>query len=496
MTDTTAPAGKTDVETPESAGDQGAVTGGAFGKKGLGWALFEWARNPYYNVIVIYVFASYFSTVLVGDGVRGQALMGMTIGIAGVIMAIGAPIIGVLVDKGGGKKGFIAVAFIAIIACTLGMWWMKPGVPNVVPMAMALMVVGYSLYTVLEILHNSMLPGAGDSKALPMVSGLGLALGNLAGVVMLVILIVANEQSDWVKSIPGGVGSLSGLAVAIWMSIFVIPFFLMMPDHKGSLGSWSLAIKETFSRESFKVRGSIPVLSFLASLIINPAIFVREKFKAYPNVMRYLLARMIYADGTAVLFTMAGVYVAGVLKYSATEIMVYGIAGSLFGALGGFLGAKLDRWIGPKRALIIELSLIVVFLILQVSITSDSLLFGLIDGSQIVWSGPLFQTLSKMTYVLMVIPGAIIIVAAISSSRYMLVHIAPPERIGEFYGFYSMAGSVTVWIAPMVVAYVTMVTNSQRAGMAAISLLFIVGIAILFTVKSDKTPEHMKTPAS
>jgi UMF1 family MFS transporter len=297
-----------------------------------------------------------------------------------------------------------------------------------------------------------MLPGAAESKALPMVSGLGLAFGNFAGVLVLVLLIVANEQSEWVKSIPGGVGSLSGLVVAIWMVIFIIPFFILMPEHKGSMGKWSTAFQHTFSRETFQVRGNAPVLSFLVSLIINPFIFVRDKFIEFPNVMRYLLARMIYADGTAVLFAMAGVYVAGVLKFSATEIMLYGITGSLFGAMGGFLGARLDRWLGPKRALIIELSIIIGFLILQVSITDTSLLFGLIDGTPIVWDGPVFQTLSKMTYELLVIPAAIIIVAAISSSRYMLVHISPPDRIGEFYGFYSMAGSVTVWIAPIVVA--------------------------------------------
>lgn len=486
----------TSVDDPgDRAVISGQITGGAFSRKGIGWAIFEWARNPYYNVIVIYVFAAYFSTVLVGDGVKGQALIGITIGIAGGIMAIVAPLIGILVDKGGGKKVFIAVAFFALAACAFGLWWMKPGVPNVVPIAMTLMVVGYSLYTVLEILHNSMLPGAAKPKALPMVSGLGLALGNFAGVLVLIFLIVANEKSDWVKSLPGGVGSLSGLVVAVWMSIFIIPFFVMMPEHKGSMGKWTTAIQHTFSRETFKVWGNIPVLSFLASLFINPAVFVYRKFKEFPNVMRYLLARMIYADGMAVLFAMAGVYVAGVMKFSTTEVMIYGLTGSLFGALGGFLGAKLDAWIGPKRALIIELSLIICFLILQVSITDQSLLFGLIDGTQIVWDGPFFQTLSKMTYELMVIPGAIIIVAAISSSRYMLVHISPPDRIGEFYGFYSMAGSVTVWIAPIIVAFVTTITHSQRAGMAAISLLFFAGIAILLTVKADKTPEYMKTPA-
>ena len=31
--------------------------GGAFGRTGFAWAIFEWARNPYYILIVIYIFA-------------------------------------------------------------------------------------------------------------------------------------------------------------------------------------------------------------------------------------------------------------------------------------------------------------------------------------------------------------------------------------------------------------------------------------------------------
>ena len=47
------------------------TTGGAFDIKGLAWAIFEWARNPYYNVIVIYVFTPYFAKEVVGGGAAG-----------------------------------------------------------------------------------------------------------------------------------------------------------------------------------------------------------------------------------------------------------------------------------------------------------------------------------------------------------------------------------------------------------------------------------------
>ncbi|NQY14504.1 MAG: hypothetical protein HRT81_11675 [Henriciella sp.] len=75
-----------------------AVTGKALGIKGIAWAIFEWARNPYYNIIVIYVFTPYFADQVVGGGAAGQTVVANTIATAGLIMAVLAPILGVIVD--------------------------------------------------------------------------------------------------------------------------------------------------------------------------------------------------------------------------------------------------------------------------------------------------------------------------------------------------------------------------------------------------------------
>ncbi len=474
-----------------------AATGEALGIKGLAWAIFEWARNPYYNVIVIYVFTPYFAREIVGGGPEGQTVVATTIATAGLIMAVLAPMLGVIVDKGGRKKLFIFAILLIMGLCSAGLGFIRPGVPGVVPLGMILLATAYCCYTVSELLHNALLPSAGSPKALPMISGMGLAMGNTAGVVMLVGLIAAGYLSPWVQAQPGGVGSLSGPIVAVWLGLFIIPFFLFMPDNVGSLGSWRKGAVQTFTPPNFKLWGSIPGLNYFWSGPINAWLFVVQKFKESPNVMKFLLARMIYADGLAVLFTLGGVYVAGVLGWSFTEVMVFGIVGSLIGALGGLVGGWLDGVLGPKRALIVELTAILVVLLLQLSITKDALLFGLVPSGHDVWDGfgtGLFTSLTDLVYFLLIVPSAISIVACISSSRYMLVHISPPERIGEFFGFYAMAASVTVWIGPLVVGIMTAAFNDQRIGFSGVGLLFLVGLmGIAFFVEADKTPEHLKT---
>ncbi|MDJ0920231.1 MAG: MFS transporter [Henriciella sp.] len=472
------------------------ATGGAFGIKGVAWAIFEWARNPYYNVIVIYVFTPYFAGDVVGGGAAGQTVVANTIAAAGLTMAILAPVLGVIVDKGGRKKLFIFAVLLLMGLCSFGLGFVLPDTPGAVALGMILLATAYCCYTISELLHNALLPAAGAPKSLPMISGLGLAFGNIAGVVMLIGLLAINYFTTWAQAYPGGIGPLSGPIVAIWLAIFIIPFFMFMPDQVGNLGSWRRGAVETFTPPNFKLWGKPPVLNYLWSAPINAAEFVVQKFRESPNVMKFLLVRMIYADGIAVLLTMGAVYVAGVLNWTLTEVMIFGITGSLIGALGGIVGGALDGWLGPKRALVTELTAILVILTVQLSITPDALLFGMVPSGHEVWSGfgtGLFTTLSDVVYFLLIVPMAIAIVACISSSRYMLVHIAPPERIGEFFGFYAMAASVTVWMGPLIVGIMTAASNDQRIGFSGVGLLFLAGlIGMAFFVKADKTPEHMK----
>ena len=451
------------------------VTGGAFGKKGIGWASFEWARNPYYNIIVIFIFTPYFATTVIPNGELGQTLVGATIAIAGVIMAIVSPILGSVVDKAGPKKPFIFLTFGVLALCSILLGFVTPDLPGAIPIGMFLLIVGYCSYTVSELLHNAMLPGAGRPSALPLVSGLGLAMGNAAGMVLLIAVAILSTNPPF--GLTGiDVTRLSAPTVGVWILIFMGTFFLMMPDVYKKGATWSGALKDFRNPENR----------------VQPIAWVKSRFQQHPNVMRYLVGRMIYADGIAAMLTIGGVYVSGVLEWDGAQLAVYGILASSFAVIGGFFGGVLDRLLGPKRALVLELSMAILIGIFQISITKDAILFGLIPAGHTVWEGGVFSTLSDLVYVLAVIPGTIFLVATISSSRYMLLHIAPPEKIGEFFGFYAMAGSVTVWLGPGSVALVTWLTNDQRAGFAPVVVLLITGLAIIMTVKADKTPEHLK----
>jgi hypothetical protein len=83
---------------------QSALTAGRSESRGSPGRSSKARRNPYYNLIVIYVFAPYFAKELAGGGEHGLSLSGLTVTLAGIATALTAPFLGVIADKAGRRK--------------------------------------------------------------------------------------------------------------------------------------------------------------------------------------------------------------------------------------------------------------------------------------------------------------------------------------------------------------------------------------------------------
>ena len=466
--------------------------GGALGKTGFAWAVFEWARNPYYILIVIYIFAPYFARDIIGADLlasgeldhlapdaakasanaQGQATIASVTKWAGLIAALTAPFLGAALDRGGRLKPILVIFLGTITLCSALLWFAEPGGRGLsVPVIMALLVAAYVSFTYSEVTHNSMLSVAGSPSRLAMISGLGLALGNLASSLIFIgiaVLFVLPGLIGWPFAEPQfGVdlakfehARLAGPICAVWLAGFSIVFFVNAKDPGTPGASWPLAFRD----------GARSVMQTL-----------REATK-YRELMKFLLARMFYADGMAAALALGAVYVALFLEWNFLEMLCYAIFASVFAFLGGILGGWLEGKIGVKSALALEVVAIVLVGLFQLSITQQSLFLGLVEN-RVIWDSLVFETLSDLVYLASVSIGAMTITASISSSRTMLVALAPPGRSGEFFGLYAIAGTITVWMGPMLVEYFTLWSDSQRIGMLSINLLFFIGLAILLTVR-------------
>src|ERR1700687_3251206 len=80
----------------------------------LGWVLFAWATQPYFTLIMTFIYAPYFGSAVVGDAARGQSNWGCAVAAAGIIIAFTSPVLGAVADATGRRKPWIA-AFGALL---------------------------------------------------------------------------------------------------------------------------------------------------------------------------------------------------------------------------------------------------------------------------------------------------------------------------------------------------------------------------------------------
>ena len=117
---------------------------------------------------------------------------------------------------------------------------------------MGVLVIAAVAYTYSEVTHNSMLNVNGRAASLPAISGLGLALGNLAGALLLAFIVFAFAMPaliQWPFETPlfgidveaGEHYRLAGPLCAVWLVLFSIYFFMRSEDG-GTRGAAGLYV--------------------------------------------------------------------------------------------------------------------------------------------------------------------------------------------------------------------------------------------------------------
>ena len=417
---------------------------------------------------------------LVGDPVRGQSLWGDLNSLAGLIIAIIAPVLGAIADAGGRRKPWLGVFSILLATTAIALWWAVPDEKVLSLMAISTLLVATIVsFDFTAVFHNAMLPTIVPDRQVGRLSGFALALGNLSGVILFVFMLVCfvwPGEVNWpfVPETPWfGIDKATfepermvGPLFAVWFLMFGLPLFFFTPDQPRVRLGPAKAVRQG-----------------LTSLVRTV-----KSLRNYRNVATYLFWRMIYNDGCNAVLIFGGGYAAVTFNWTTQDLLVYGVILSVFATYGGIFGGWIDHRFGSQRGILIAVGGTMIGLVLSLSMRPDTILFFIPydPNSPPVHGLPFFESWPEIIYVMIVTIIAIFITAVYANSRTMMARIAPTAKMAEFFGLYALSGQATAFLAPFVVARFTDWTASTAWGMASILILLAAGWTGMLFVKTER----------
>ena len=174
-----------------------------------------------------------------------------------------------------------------------------------------------------------------------------------------------------------------------------------------------------------------------------------------PNMVRFLIARMAFNDGLVTLFALGGIFAAKVYGFTQTEILIFAISLNISAGIGAILGGWADDKLGSLRT--VRLSL-----------------YGLIIFGTIAILAP-----SKMIFWGATLLLGIFVGPSQAASRSYVARLAPEASKASLFGLYMLSGKATSFVGPMIYGWLVLATGLERAGMAIVIILTLLGLWLL-----------------
>ncbi|WP_246318844.1 MFS transporter [Peteryoungia desertarenae] len=442
------------------------VKHGQINKGVASWMMFDWAAQPFFTVVTTFIFGPYFVNRMTSDSVAAQTAWSTTATIAGIIIAVLAPILGSIADKSGSRKPWIAAfAVVKILSLSL-LWTAAPGAPVVWVATLFILATVAAEFSI--VFNDSMMPRLVNSQDVGRVSNIAWGLGYLGGMLVLISIVLFVAGSPETGKTILGIDPLFGLdpeqgedaritgpISALWYLVFILPMFLFTPDAaKGK------ALGAAVSSGLREIRNTL------------------AEVKTRPSIFRFLIARMIYQDGVNGILILGGVFAAAMFGWSTMEMGIYGIILNIVAIFGCLIAGRIDLTLGSKTVIIIGLLLLLTATLGIVSTGSDYTLFGLMSLPIVTTEG-LFATPAEKAYIVYGVLIGLAFGPVQASSRSYLARSVSIDESGRYFGLYALSGRATSFLATLSFSVLTAWTASPQIGMASMIVFLGGGLLLL-----------------
>lgn len=420
------------------------------------WALWDWASQAFPTVVTSFIFGRYitdtaFAPAGMTDEEAGQYTgfwLGISGVIAGVLIALIAPIVGRRADTSGRKKMWLMINT-WLFAGTIGLMFFVQPSNDFFFFGLTLLAVGGIFFEFATVNYNSMLNEVARPSERGKVSQFGWGLGYMGGIVLLVMAL-------WIIQFGGaellGIPDEAALSVRVvmiismfWVLIFSIPLMLNVPESKPIPGTEKEGIFAAYG-----------------NLFRSLAKMGREN----PNLLKFLIASAVYRDGLNGVFAYGAVLGGIAFGLSLTEIILFGIAANVVAGFGAFVGSFFEDRIGSRLVVFISLA-------------------GVILGGLGVF---VFADLGTIAFFGFGLFLCTFVGPAQAASRTMMSRLSADDKQGEAFGLYATTGRAVSFLAPA--AWSLFVgLFSPIWGIIGLMTILIIGYLLLLTVKPVFAPQ-------
>ncbi|MCS5735468.1 MFS transporter [Herbiconiux daphne] len=436
----------------------------------LAWGLWDWGSASFNAVITTFVFTVYLTSDSFGGETAVSAQLGIAMTIAGVLVALLAPITGQRSDRRGRRKLWLGVNTYIVVLISALMFFVAPD-PGYLWLGLFLLAAGTIFYEFATVNYNAMITQVSTPATIGKVSGFGWGMGYVGGIVLLLVVYFG-----FIEPIGGtalfGVPASDGLPVrvtvlvsAIWFGLFALPVLLSVPEYRSPDQRSGAAVRIGIV-ESYRV------------LFRD----IRSLFRSDRQTAYFLLASAVFRDGLTGVFTFGGVLAAGSFGFSSGQVIIFAIAANVVAGVSTILVGLLDDRFGAKPVIVAALIGLVV---------CGLAVFVLHDGGQAV-----FWTFGLAL--------CAFVGPAQSASRSFLARRIPEGRNGEIFGLYATTGKAATFLAPAMFTLFIGIgaaiggpdANVQYWGILGIVLVLLVGLLLMLGVRGDRRPAPTSRPGA
>jgi UMF1 family MFS transporter len=403
----------------------------------LAWAFYDWANSAFATTVMAGFFPVFFSQYWSAgaDPAMTTARLGWANSAAGLAIALLAPLLGTIADRGGQRKRMLLAFTVLGVATTFALFFVAQGQWLMAALLYALGTLGFNGGIVF---NDALLLDVSEPRDYDRVSALGYALGYLGGGLLFAfnVLMVVKPQLFGLADAAAAV-RWSFVTVAVWWLVFTVPLMRYVQEQPARVAATGSAFAAGWHELSRTARA-----------------VAKE-----PMLWQFLLAYWLYIDGVNTIIKMAVNYGMS-LGLKSTDLLAALLLTQFVAFPASLAFGWLGRRIGARAGVLIGLA---VYAILT------------------IWA---YFLDSELEFYLMAATLGLVQGGVQSLSRSMYGRLVPAGKSAEYFGFYNMVGKFGTVLGPALMGVVALATGSNRASILALLALFVAGGVLLWRVRS------------